>query len=104
WRHCRAVRALHVVWLAIPLDPLPFERRARRDPAHAALVARRRGLRVPMTASPFEALVWAVLGQQINLAFVSTLRGRLVELAGRAAPVAANGAQLYAHPTPAAIA
>ena len=33
-----------------------FERRALRDPSTARLVAKRRGLRIPLTADPFEAL------------------------------------------------
>ena len=76
-----------------------FERRLLRDRATARLVARRRGLRIPLTADPFEALTWAVLGQQVNLAFAFTLRRNLLSLAGAPAP---RG--MRAHATPAEVA
>jgi len=63
-----------------------FERRVLRDPSTARLVAKRRGLRIPLTADPFEALTWAVLGQQVNLAFAFTLRRNLLALVGLPAP------------------
>jgi AraC family transcriptional regulator of adaptative response / DNA-3-methyladenine glycosylase II len=75
------------------------ERRLLRDAATARLVAQRRGLRIPLTADAFEALTWAVLGQQVNLAFAFTLRRHLLALAGAPAP---RG--LRAHPTPAEVA
>jgi DNA-3-methyladenine glycosylase II len=37
------------------------------------------GLPVVQTASPFEALVWAILGQQINIAFAYKLKRRFIE-------------------------
>jgi AraC family transcriptional regulator of adaptative response / DNA-3-methyladenine glycosylase II len=76
-----------------------FERRLLRNRATARLVARRRGLRIPLTADPFEALTWAVLGQQVNLAFAFTLRRNLLSLAGVPAP---RG--MRAHATPAEVA
>jgi AraC family transcriptional regulator of adaptative response / DNA-3-methyladenine glycosylase II len=80
-------------------DPTAFERRMSRDPAGLRLIAGREGLRVPLTADPFEALTWAVIGQQVNLGFAFTLRRRLLERCGAAAP---NG--FRAHPTPAEVA
>ena len=73
-------------------DPGPFEE------AHPALARGREGLRVPLTLDPFEALVWAILGQQVNLAFAYALRRDLIRLAG--APVG----DLIAHPEAARIA
>jgi 3-methyladenine DNA glycosylase/8-oxoguanine DNA glycosylase len=73
-------------------DPAPFET------AHPALARGREGLRVPLTLDPFEALVWAILGQQVNLAFAYALRRDLIRLAG--APVGG----LIAHPEAAQIA
>jgi 3-methyladenine DNA glycosylase/8-oxoguanine DNA glycosylase/AraC-like DNA-binding protein len=81
------------------VDVGAFERRLLRDRATARLVARRRGLRIPLTADPFEALTWAVLGQQVNLAFAFTLRRNLLSLAGAPAP---RG--MRAHATPAEVA
>jgi AraC family transcriptional regulator of adaptative response / DNA-3-methyladenine glycosylase II len=59
-----------------------FETRAGRDPQFAKLLARRRGMRVPMTATPFDALMWAIIGQQINVKFAAALRRELLALKG----------------------
>ena len=48
----------------------------------AALLERRRGLRLPLTATGFEGLCWAIIGQQINIAFASSLRRELLALCG----------------------
>ncbi len=68
-------------------DPAGFEA------AHPGLARGREGLRVPLTLDPFEALVWAVTGQQVNLAFAYALRRDLV---GRTGLPAGQG--LLAHP------
>jgi AraC family transcriptional regulator of adaptative response / DNA-3-methyladenine glycosylase II len=68
-------------------DPASFEA------AHPKLAKGREGLRVLLTLDPFEALVWAILGQQVNLAFAYALRRDLIRLAGS---LAAEG--LIAHP------
>ena len=95
----RAAHAVAVRAFGLPLDPLQFERRLARHPELGRLVASRRGLRVPLTADPFEALLWAVLGQQVNLAFAFTLRRQVLSLSGTPAP---RG--LSAHPGPGAVA
>jgi AraC family transcriptional regulator of adaptative response / DNA-3-methyladenine glycosylase II len=77
-------------WLG---DPSGFEL------AHPELARNRKGLRVLLTLDPFEALVWAILGQQVNLAFAYALRRDLIRLAG---VPAADG--LIAHPDAARIA
>jgi AraC family transcriptional regulator of adaptative response / DNA-3-methyladenine glycosylase II len=92
--HAAAVRLL-----GLRTDPTPFERRLARLDGLGKLVRGRRGLRIPLTASVFEALVWVVVGQQVNLPFASTLRRRVVELCGREAP---DG--LRCHPDPADVA
>jgi AraC family transcriptional regulator, regulatory protein of adaptative response / DNA-3-methyladenine glycosylase II len=68
--------------LGLNRDPKPFERHVSVSPALAPLVAGRRGLRILQTPDPFDGLVWAIVGQQINLAFAFTLRRRLVERTG----------------------
>ncbi len=78
--------------LGLPFDPAPFEAKHRR------LVGPRRGMRVPQTATVFEAIVWAICGQQVNLAFAFKLRRAVIELAGKRV----DG--MYAHPDPAAVA
>ncbi|WP_306589655.1 DNA-3-methyladenine glycosylase 2 [Geothrix sp. 21YS21S-4] len=74
-------------------DPAAFET------AHPEWSVPRPGLRVLLTADPFEALVWAILGQQVNLAFAYALRRDLIRRAGLPA---AKG--LVAHPDAAAVA
>src|SRR4051812_13008065 len=49
----RAAREAAVRMLGIGFDPAPFERRAARDRHVRRLIAGRRGLRVPLTASIF---------------------------------------------------
>lgn len=43
------------------------------------LVEGRRGLRIPQTPTPFEGVVWSIVGQQVNLPFAYALRRRLAE-------------------------
>jgi len=74
-------------------DPTAFE------VAHPNLARGREGLRVLLTLDPFEALVWAILGQQVNLSFAYALRRDLIRLAGSPA---SEG--LIAHPDAARIA
>ena len=69
------------------------------NPSHHRLVAGREGLRVPLSLDPFEALVWAILGQQVNLAFAYALRRDLIRAFGVPAP-----GGLIAHPTPQSLA
>jgi DNA-3-methyladenine glycosylase II len=76
-----------------------FEAAHRRHALVGPLIAARPGLRVPVSATPFEALTWAITGQQISLTVAITLRRRLIELAG---PRHATGIACY--PAAAAIA
>jgi AraC family transcriptional regulator, regulatory protein of adaptative response / DNA-3-methyladenine glycosylase II len=69
--------------LGLAGDIVGFESRASRDTRLARLLDRRRGLRVPMTATGFDALCWAIIGQQINVKFAGALRRSLIELTGR---------------------
>lgn len=59
-----------------------FEEAHRAHPQLGRLIERRRGLRVPLTATPFEALTWAITGQQISVAAAVALRRNLIEAAG----------------------
>jgi AraC family transcriptional regulator of adaptative response / DNA-3-methyladenine glycosylase II len=85
--------------LGLNRGPAAFERAVSASPRLAPLIEGRRGLRILQTPDPFDGLVWAILGQQINLAFAFTLRRRLIECAGEPA-----GAGLSASPTPEAVA
>ncbi len=59
-----------------------FEQTYRAHPQLGPLIARNPGLRVPLAATPFEALTWAVTGQQISLGAALSLRRKLIRAAG----------------------
>jgi AraC family transcriptional regulator of adaptative response / DNA-3-methyladenine glycosylase II len=86
-----AMAALHAAALkvlALTNDVTQFENR------HAAFVQNRRGLRMPLLPTGFDALCWGIIGQQINVKFASALRREIVELAGE------EIGDMRAHPTP----
>ncbi|MBW8782822.1 MAG: DNA-3-methyladenine glycosylase 2 family protein [Verrucomicrobia bacterium] len=84
--------------LGLGQDAEAFARLARKL-GLARLVAGRPSLRLSQTPSVFDGLLWAIIGQQINLPFAFQLKRRLTELAG---PEFGDG--LYAPPTPAQVA
>jgi AraC family transcriptional regulator of adaptative response / DNA-3-methyladenine glycosylase II len=89
-----AAHTLAVRLLGLAADPSTLVRRAR-DERERALFARRPGLRVSLMGDAFEALCWAIIGQQVNLRFASSLRRRLIELCGKPVP-----GGMRAHPGP----
>lgn len=93
------IHDLVVAILGLAQDAPGFARLARRL-GFARLVAGRENLRLTQTHSVFDALVWSIIGQQINLPFASLLRRRLIERTGT--PVGDSG--LYAPPAPGAVA
>lgn len=92
--------AEHLVRRALRLDlnPHAFEVVAGRDPVLADLVRRTRGLRPLLMLSPFEALVWAILGQQISVGLAYRLKRALVERLGPKLTV--DGATYHLFPSP----
>lgn len=76
-----------------------FEQDYRDHPQLGALVRRRPGLRVPLSATPFEALAWAITGQQISVGAAISVRRRFIQTVG-----VAHGCGLYCHPDPARVA
>lgn len=75
-----------------------FERRFATDPLLGPALRRFRGLRVAGAPTAWEALVHAVLAQQINLAFAASIRRELVRAFGRRARI--GGELLHDFPTP----
>ncbi len=69
--------------LGLRIDPEPFRAFAAADPLFGPLVRRQPGLRIVQSATVFEALTWAIIGQQINLPFAIALRRTFILLAGR---------------------
>lgn len=94
--HCRVLadgpittamqaQARHIVasLLGLHIDPEAFLAFVAADPVFGPLSVRQRGLRIAQSSSIFEALTWAIMGQQINVAFAVSLRRSFVQLAGR---------------------
>ncbi|GGY74928.1 DNA-3-methyladenine glycosylase family protein [Pseudoduganella plicata] len=69
--------------LGLRIDPGPFLDAVRADPLMGPLARRRPGLRIVQSATVFEALTWAIIGQQINLSFAIALRRTFILQAGR---------------------
>jgi len=59
-------------------DPAAIEAVLSRDPLLAPLVRSRPGLRLPGAVNAFEAVVRAIVGQQISVAGARTVLGRMV--------------------------
>jgi DNA-3-methyladenine glycosylase II len=74
--------ALHNI-LGLRIDPAPFLALAKDDPVLGACARRNAGLRIVQSATIFEALTWAIIGQQINLPFAIALRRSFIVQAGR---------------------
>ncbi|MCY4486479.1 MAG: hypothetical protein OXF11_05105 [Deltaproteobacteria bacterium] len=84
--------------LCTDLDLRPFYRMARKDAMLAPMVRRFRGMRVTASPTLFEALVTAVLSQQVNLGFAYSIKKALVESFGRRRR--RQGRTYYAFPEP----
>jgi DNA-3-methyladenine glycosylase II len=69
--------------LGLRIDPLPFLEFAANDALLGPLVRNQGGLRIVQSATIFEALTWAIIGQQINLPFAIALRRTFIVQAGR---------------------
>ncbi len=87
----------HMLGLTQPVAA--FENAHRAHPQIGPLITRQSGLRVPLSASPFEALSWAITGQQISLGAAIAIRRRLIEAAG-----ARHSSGLACYPDAAAVA
>jgi 3-methyladenine DNA glycosylase/8-oxoguanine DNA glycosylase len=68
--------------LGIDSDAAGFEREFADDPLLGPLVNRQRGLRIPLTPEPWEALAWAIMGQQISVKAAVSLRRELIGALG----------------------
>ncbi len=70
-------------WFDLDSDLKPFYALARKDELLKDLVKKFYGYRIIGQPDLFESLVWAVLGQQINLQFAYTLKQRFVQQFGQ---------------------
>jgi DNA-3-methyladenine glycosylase II len=87
--------------LGLRIDPEPFIAFAKKDKLFGPLTRAQPGLRIVQSATVFEALTWAIIGQQINLSFAISLRRTFILQAGRqhsnglwCYPAAADAARL----------
>ena len=71
-----------IEWFDLDKDLKPFYELAERDKLLKPLVEKYYGYRIVGQPDLFESLIWAVLGQQINLQFAYTLKHRFVEKFG----------------------
>jgi DNA-3-methyladenine glycosylase II len=71
-----------IEWFDLQTNLKPFYTLARKDDLLKSLVKKYYGYRIIGQPNLFESLVWAVLGQQINLSFAYTLKQRFVEQFG----------------------
>lgn len=85
--------------LGLRIDPAPFMALAASDSLLAPLARRHGPLRIVQSASVFEALTWAIMGQQINLSFAIALRRSFVLQAG-----VRHASGLWCYPEPAQVA
>lgn len=89
-------------WFDLETNLKPFYKMARKDNLLSGLVKKFYGYRIVGQPDLFESLVWAVLGQQINLQFAYTLKQRFVEMFGESLSV--NGEKYFLFPSPARVA
>ena len=83
-------------------DLAPFYDLVVADPVMADLAAKFRGLHLPRTATLFEGLTLAILGQQISASVARMMRLLMIERFGDKAEF--DGVTYYAFPRPEAIA
>ncbi len=69
-------------WFDLYTDLKPFYAMANNDKLLGPLVKQFYGYRIVGQPDLFESLIWAVIGQQINLSFAYTLKQRFVESFG----------------------
>lgn len=79
-------------------DLTNFYEIAKEDEILSILIKRYYGLRIIKMEDLFEAISWAIMGQQINLNFAYTLKKRLVESYGE--KITYEGEDYFIFPTP----
>ena len=78
----KIIREFIEEWFDLKTDLKPFYALAGKDELLKQIVKQHFGYRIIGQPDLFESLVWAVIGQQINLAFAFTLKQRFVEQFG----------------------
>jgi DNA-3-methyladenine glycosylase II len=89
-------------WFDLDTDLTPFYNLAGKDDVLKPIIRKFHGYRIMGQPDLFESLVWAVLGQQINVAFAYSLKQRFVEKYGER--YEHDGHTYYLFPTPGRVA
>ncbi|CAG9621284.1 DNA-3-methyladenine glycosylase family protein [Sutcliffiella rhizosphaerae] len=84
-------------WFDLDFDLSGFYHLAEQDSVLKTVVPKYMGLRMIGIPDLFEAIVWAIMGQQINLSFAYTLKKRFVEQFGEG--VTSAGETYWLFPT-----
>ena len=77
------IRLYIIEWLDLDKDLKPFYELAGEDPFLGPLIKKYYGYRIVGQPDLYESLIWAVLGQQINLQFAYTLKQKFVMKYGK---------------------
>ncbi|HZY82804.1 MAG TPA: DNA-3-methyladenine glycosylase 2 [Cyclobacteriaceae bacterium] len=85
-------------WFDLDTDLKPFYSLAKKDEVLRSIVKKFHGYRIMGQPDLFESLIWAVLGQQINVAFAYSIKQRFVEKYGERHEY--EGHVYYLFPTP----
>lgn len=72
--------AVRMLGLNQPIDV--FEESVGQHPQLGGLINKQSGLRVPVAPTAFEALTWAITGQQISVSAAIAIRRKFIQLAG----------------------
>jgi DNA-3-methyladenine glycosylase II len=83
-------------WFDLESDLKPFYEMALQDRLLKDIVTKYYGYRIIGQPDLFESIVWAVLGQQINVQFAYTMKQRFVEKHGKS--IQHNGVRYYLFP------
>jgi len=69
-------------FLGLKQPTADFFQQHQHHPEFGALLRQNPGLRVAQTSSPFEAISWAIIGQQISVTAALNIRRRFIKLTG----------------------
>jgi DNA-3-methyladenine glycosylase II len=98
----RAIARLVGRQFSTELDLSEFLRLAAADPVLSHLAEHFSGMRIPQAPSVYEALVSAIVEQQVNVSFAHQVKKALIETYGRYLEL--DGRRYHAFPVPAALA
>jgi DNA-3-methyladenine glycosylase II len=73
------IQAFVTEWLDLDRDLTPFYQLAQQDPLLKEPASQHQGLRLVGIPDLFEALSWAIVGQQVNMTFAQAQKRRLAE-------------------------